>query len=69
MSADTSDAVEVAECVEELFHTTTSNVSLPGDISTVVSILQSIVDGLSMEGAQPPSINVAQVKLEMGHNN
>ena len=61
--------MEVAECVDELFHTTTNSVSLPEDISAVVSILQSVVDGLSMEGAQPPSSDVAQVKLEMSHDN
>ena len=57
--------MEVAECVDELFRTTTNSVSLPEDISAVVSILQSVVDGLSMEGAQQPSSDVAQVKLEM----
>lgn len=54
--------MEVADCVDQLVYTTANSVSMPADIPTVVSVLQSVVDGLSTEDAQPPSMDVAKVK-------
>lgn len=60
------DRMTVDQCAVELSHATTYNLSLPGDITTVVSLLHTMVRTLSESEAQPPSTMTSQVYSTVG---